>query len=177
MDVIQKNRYLWITVVSLVVLNLVLLALLWLGRPTRSGHMPPQKPERIRELLKEQLDFSDDQVQRYLELREQHHRHTQRLEAEIRDLKREMFSQVLDERAPIAVSDSLLSLVLEKQAELEKVTFQHFLDLKSLCGPGQKEKLKVLMGEVFRRNMPSMPKGKDGPPPAQQGEAPPPPPQ
>jgi hypothetical protein len=177
MDVIQKNRYLWFSVVSLVVLNLILLALLWLGRPSRSGRMPPpQKPERIRELLKEQLNFSDEQVQRYLELREQHHQRARQLEAEIRDLKREMFSQVLDEQAPAAVSDSLLNLVLEKQAELEKVTFQHFLDLKSLCGPGQKEKLKVLMGEVFRRNMPGKPEG-DGPPSAQQGETPPPPPQ
>ena len=170
MDMIKQNRYLWFSVIFLVSLNIFTLAILWIGRPAGPGLgkgllPPPQEQERIRQLLKEQLNFNDAQVQRYLALRDQHRQQALQLESEIRELKHQMFSQVLEENAPAAVSDSLLNLALAKQAELEKITFRHFLDLKNLCGPGQKEKLRLLMGEVFRRNQPPrMPEGNNLPP-------------
>lgn len=179
MDIFKLNRYLWFSIVLLVILNLTTLTLLWIGRPSSrspgQGPLPPaQDQERIRQLLKEQLAFNEEQIQQYLVLREEHHQRAQRLENEIRELKRKMFEQVLEERAPATVSDSLLNLVLAKQAELERMTFQHFLDLKNLCGPGQKEKLRLLMGEVFRPKEPPQMPGRENPPPPQ-GEEPPPP--
>ncbi|GAB4376953.1 MAG: hypothetical protein Kow0042_23920 [Calditrichia bacterium] len=180
MNVFKQNRYLWITITVLVVINLVTLSLLWMGRPVgpKQGHgpLPPnQDRQRIRQLLQEQLSFTDEQIERYLALRQEHRQETRRLDAEIRELKRKMFDRVLEEQAPPAISDSLLNLVLAKQAELEKVTFQHFLDLKNLCGPEQREKLKLLMHEALRPEAPPrMPEGK-GPSPPHRPEMPPPP--
>lgn len=176
MDVFKQNRYLQWTIVFLIVLNLATLTVLWLGRPKQPapgrGAFPAEQGEqRIKQLLKDQLGFDDAQVERYLQLRQEHREQVERLNEEIRELKRQMFDQVLAEQAPKAISDSLLNLVLAKQAELERVTFKHFLALKDLCGPGQKEKLRLLMNEAFRPKMSPQPKG-PGPNPQQ----PPPPP-
>ncbi|GAB4330515.1 MAG: hypothetical protein Kow0037_06310 [Calditrichia bacterium] len=118
-------------------------------------------------MLADQLQFNEEQIEKYLTLRRQHRMTVQRLETEIQVLKRQMFDRVLDDRAPEMISDSLLNKVLAKQAELERVTFRHFVDLKNLCGPEQKEKLQMLMREAFPPKRPPAPPGKHpGPRPA-----------
>ncbi len=176
MDVFKQKKYLQWTVVLLVILNLLTLTVLWLGRPKHPGpgrsSLPPgEEVHRIKQLLKDQLGFNDTQVEKYLQLRQVHREQLERLDAEIRELKRKMFDQVLKEQTPQTISDSLLSQVLAKQAALEKLTFQHFLALKDLCGPGQKEKLRLLMREAFRPNTPSRPDR-----PGSDAQQPPPPP-
>ena len=61
----------------------------------------------------------------------------------------------------VAISDSLLNLTQAKQAEIERLTFQHFVNLKNLCKPDQKDKLKILIHQLF----PPMAEGNNPPPP------------
>ena len=169
MDIFKQKRYLWLAIIVLVLMNLTALTVLWLGRP--EGRRPqggPQGPAadkpRIQQMLKKELGFDEIQVEQYLILRENHHTEAQQLEVEIRELKRVMFDEVLQEYPQPMLSDSLLSLVQTKQANLEQLTFQHFLDLKQLCKPEQQDKLKILMHEVFRQGKQPARKS-DGPPP------------
>ena len=79
------------------------------------------------------------------------------------------------------ISDSLLSLSLEKQSQLELLTFQHFLKLKEICTPEQQEKLfeivHRLLGKTQGGPPPGVPRGEVKsempPPPPPRGERPP----
>ncbi|MCB0753665.1 MAG: hypothetical protein KDC52_19490 [Ignavibacteriae bacterium] len=79
------------------------------------------------------------------------------------------------------ISDSLLNLSLEKQTELELLTFQHFLKLKEICTPEQQNKLfeivHRLLGKAQQSNPPpGAPIGEvkgEMPPPPPRGERPP----
>lgn len=159
MDVFKQNRYLWLTIIFLVLMNMVTLTLLWIGRPpgpnaSKEYIQPEEEQIRIENLLNKELGFNESQIKQYLQLRNEHRQKAVNIITEIDSLKREMFDRVLDSNAKPVLSDSLLTLTQTKQAELEHITFQHFIDLKNLCGPEQKEKLRILMREVFRQNPP-----------------------
>ena len=103
----------------------------------------------------------------YLRLRQDHREQMRLLNEDIRQIKKQMFDEVLQDKPQPALSDSLLTLAQEKQAQIERLTFQHFLDLKSLCRPKQKDKLKLLMHEFFRKQSPGKKDGSPPPPPRQ----------
>ena len=181
MDIFKQKRYLWIIIIILLVMNITALALLWLGRPEgrRPQSGPPNPVEeknRTEQMLQKELGFDKMQTEQYLKMRLEHRSQAQQLNDEIRQLKKEMFDEVLQDNPQPLLSDSLLRLVQEKQAKLEQVTFQHFLDLKKLCKPDQKDKLKLLMHEVFRQNLPPGRNSAGPPPPPRADKRPPRPP-
>jgi len=178
MDMFKQKRNLIITIVILVVINIITLLLLWIGKPK---HNAPRGAEngidekvRIQKLLKEELEFNDEQIQKYLQLRIEHHRETRKLNHELNMLKKEMFDEILEDNTSTALSDSLLSLSLEKQSQIEKLTFNHFFSLKKLCNTDQQKNLQIIMHGIFG---PPPPGGKpNGPPPREMREGHPPPP-
>ncbi len=180
MDIFKQKQYLGFSVIILVFLNLTTLTLLWIGRPElKAPHREPRNPieqqNRVQRLLKKELGFDQIQTEYYLKLRREHREKMQQLSGEIRQLKRQMFDEVLQDNPQPFLSDSLLRLAQDKQAIIEQLTFQHFLDLKKLCKPQQQGKLKLLMKEMFHQNPPRGMKS-DGPPPPPGAELPPRPP-
>jgi hypothetical protein len=115
-------------------------------------------------LLKEELGFDSNQVKQYLKLRENLNQQIMQLNNEIRRLKKQMFDEVLHDIPQPMLSDSLLKLTQEKQAKIEQLTFQHFLDLKKICKPDQQKKLQLLMHELFRQQPDGMREGHPPPP-------------
>lgn len=177
MDIYKQKRYLIFVIVLLVILNFATILMIWLNKPPQpmlQGEQlkPEQEKMHIQQLLKDQLGFDEAQTEQYLKLREEQKERTSLIQTEIQRIKKQMFDEVLKDNPQTTLSDSLLQLSQEKMADLEKLTFKHFLDLKKLCKPGQQDKLKFLIGESFRQNSP---KGMNngGPPPPPSGDEPP----
>jgi len=180
MDIFKQRRYLLFLVVLLVVLNLGTITLLWIGRPPAPDSrerqvLPHQQDARLKDLLKRELKFNDEQIARYFQLRENHRQQFEKLNEEIRQLKQQMFDAVFSREPQPEISDSLLQLSLQKQAQLDRLTYQHFLDLKKLCNPDQQDQLKMLIGEFFRQQGAPQGKGQVPPPPGRSEGTPPPP--
>ena len=176
MDIYKQKRYLLFVIVLLVILNLATILMLWLNRPPqpmlqREQRRPEQEKMHIQQLLKDQLGFDETQTEQYLKLREEQKERASLIQNEIRQIKKQMFDEVLKDNPQTTLSDSLLKLSQEKMADLEQLTFRHFLDLKKLCKPGQQDKLKFLIGESFRQNPPAG-MNNDGPPPPPRDEPP-----
>lgn len=179
MDVIKQKRNLITVIVLLVIFNLATLFLLWFGNPSRQGMKFADEKSRnneikIQQLLKEELGFDNQQTKKYMQLREEHRRESIKLNKELNLIKKEMFDKILEDNKLTSLSDSLLNLALDKQSEIEKLTFNHFLSLKKLCSPEQQKNLQFLMHGILG---PPPPEGKhDGPPKDEFGEGQPPPP-
>lgn len=181
MDIFKQKRYLIVVIIILVIMNFGTLFMLWIGRPShppgKGFPVPPdQEKARIEQLLKDELGFDGNQIEKYLEMRQKHHERVQILGNEIRLIKKQMFDEVLQDNPQPMLSDSLLKLAQEKQADLEQLTFQHFLDLKKLCKPEQQDQLKLLIGEFFHKNSPQGMNNDGPPPPPPDGVGHPPPP-
>ena len=164
MDIFKQKNYLIISVIILIILNIGILSMMWLNESTH--RKPPKHPqgrsneqEQISSLLKKELNFNDDQIQMYLELRNIHREQTIELQNVIQDIKRKMFDEVILGNSAI-ISDSLLSIMLDKQGQIEKITFQHFIDLKNLCNPEQQKDLQLLLHKL----LPPPDRNDNGPP-------------
>jgi hypothetical protein len=176
MDIFKQNRFLGWALVALVALNLVTLAMLWSGRPRKQdrpagGAGPERRPPQEASILRDELGFDDAQIERYRILTRQHRDEVKRLNDDIRRIKKQMFDGVLQDSPQPELSEALLAQAQQKQAEIEKLTFQYFLDLRALCRPDQQRKLRVLIDEIFR----GAPAGRnDGRPQPPQDRQPPP---
>lgn len=170
MDMFKRNRNLIITIVILVIINIITLLLLWIGKPKHDLARGPGNGEnekvRIQEMLKEELGFSNDQAEQFLALRKNHLENTMRLDDELMLVKKEMLEEAMYSNDS-SISDSLLNLSLEKQGQLEIITFQHFQKLKQICTPEQQEKLFELMHRLIG------PPQRGGPPPGEMPDGPP----
>lgn len=182
MDVFKQRRNLIVTIIILVILNITAISLLIIGKPKHPEEREQignrkNEIERITKLLKEELNFTDNQAKEYLTLRREHRKNSQKVHREIQRLKTEMFDKVLSDDSNTEISDSLLQLAVEKQKKLEILTFEHLQKLKKLCTPNQQKELKRLMHRLQvppRQGRPDGPtprRRQDGLPPS--GERPP----
>jgi len=172
MDIFKQKRNLIFTIVFLVILNIITLLLLWFGRPQnnlRGGSRGPEhNSEHIQRILNKELGFNDLQAKKYIKMRDKHRQNTKQLNEDIKKLKKEMFDQALKDNNQSTLSDSLLHLTQVKQAEMERMTFQHFLNLKKLCNPDQQKILQQLIHKLF-----APPIDERMPPPPPRGDLPP----
>ena len=134
---------------------------------------PEQETTHIKQLLKDELGFDETQIKQYLKMQDEQLDKVLQLQNEIRQIKKQMFDEVLQDNPKPTLSDSLLSLTQEKMIALEQLTYSYLLDLKKLCKPEQRDKLKFLIGEFFRQNPPRGMNNDD--PPPHLGDEPPPP--
>ena len=174
MDIFKQKRYMLLLIILLVIFNVSMLAILWIGRPPRraESQRPPRtgkEQAQVQRLLKDELGFDKAQIEQFIHIRGKLNEQADQLDEEVRHLKKQMFDEVLQDNPRPMLSDSLLSLALEKQARIEKLTFQYFLDLKKICTPEQQEKLQILIHELFRAQHMET---KGGPPPPPDGGPP-----
>lgn len=135
--------------------NIGTLYLLWTKEILPPGEPAPPPREghaNFINFLREDLQFSDSQIQDYEQYRERHAVQTRELTNQIQDLKRELHNQIFKEHPNTIRADSLAEEIGKKQSQIEKITFAHFLDLKKLCGEEQQEKLHALLDEFHRKN-------------------------
>ena len=159
MDIYKQKRYLVFLVVLLIILNLATLLMIWLNKPQQPlmdrKHLgPEQETEHIQQLLKDELGFDETQTKQYLKIQAEQRKTVMQLQNEIKQIKKQMFDEVLQDNPKPTLSDSLLTLTQEKMIALEQTTYNYLLELKKLCKPEQRDKLKFLIGEFFRQNSP-----------------------
>lgn len=164
MDIFKQKKYLLVTVAILIILNLAILTMMWFNKPAyikppEHNKARPNEQEQISSLLKQELSFNDEQVHQYLELRRVNSDKMNSLQNEIRDIKGQMFDDAISENMDPEISDSLLSIMLEKQGQIEKLTYQHLVDLKDLCNTEQQVQLQSLLHRLL-----PPPDRKEGPP-------------
>jgi len=173
MDIFKQKRYLVLVIVVLVILNLATLLMVVLNRPQprlmeREFRRPEQETAHIQHLLKDELGFDEKQTELYLKMQREQREQLLQLQNEIQQIKKQMFDEVLKDNPKPILSDSLLSLVQEKMITLEQHTYSYLLDLKNLCKPEQRDKLKILIHEFFRQNHPGGMNTQAPPPPPRQ---------
>lgn len=176
MNVFSKNRITGWGVVILVLLNLALLVTIWFNRPGEVK--PPAQQQGIRqgvqqqgvqqqgqgrgqgqqrrlaEFLVRELQFTRDQMERFKEMREQHHLKVQALRKNTMDLRKELMNELLAEEADMGKVRNLSQAMGETFRQIEETTFDHFHALVDLCTPDQKPQFKQLLHEILEMMKP-----------------------
>jgi Spy/CpxP family protein refolding chaperone len=165
-----NGNWLKLSLATLVILNLALMASIWLPQLKR----PPAKESKARgmggrehdiamQFLEETLKLTPQQKENTAKLRDDHFLKTDALRKEINQLRRQIMDEVLANSPDKEKVERLAIALGEKQGSLEKLTFYHFLNLFNLCQPEQKEKFRSLMSELLDRLKPPPPNNRPRP--------------
>jgi protein CpxP len=146
-----------VLLVLLVVLNGVLIFLL-----INKSHKN-KRPKEERNFLIEQLQFTNVQKDRFINLDDAHRENMRSFDDEIRKNKDVLFNSFSNETINI---DSLISVIGTLQGKKEMEVFGFFKYVRKLCTSKQKEKFDKIIKKALKG-------GNQGPP--REGEMPPPP--
>jgi periplasmic protein CpxP/Spy len=162
----------------LVCLNLMALGLVWQAhfkqtplpgiRGGRSGQGPGRAPEerhrRMMGFLQNELELTQEQMEQVRSLHEQQNSQLQIVHEQIH-LQREAMKAILFQGSgdPNELK-ALAQQVGQLQSELEWARFNHFLRIKSLCSPPQKERFEGLINDIFEQTRPPHIQGMPGSP-------------
>lgn len=169
MDLIKRNKTLTWLVVILIIVNVAVISFMWLNRPGESLLPPPPPPQNrsagdLVKFLRNELNLNERQVKEFNELRRNHFTAVSTHAKEMHQLKKSLMDNVFLGKEINA--DSLSKQIGRLQAKIELETYNHFNDLKEVCGKEQVEKLRKILGGFFRdREVTKTPLGDPPPPP------------
>ena len=157
MDYIMKHKMLFWLIALLVILNLATIGTMWFGRPPHPGHMmqPPAegqmpRPHRGMNLMKEHLQLSDQQAEKFNELREEHFERTRAVNDAAGKLRFEILDEIFSDQFSQEKVDKMLAELKELQGNFDSLLFKHFAELRDQCDPEQKEILKDMFTDLLR---------------------------
>ena len=137
----MKNKLLKYLVAITLIINAATLLFFWLHRPPHGGN-PGSRPGRV---LVEALKMDKKQQALFRPLRDQHHQTHDSLLTLIAAKRQVLYAQKQ------AASDSIIQEIGLLQAEIERVTYEHFKDVRKICTPKQQAQLDALLGKTVQR--------------------------
>lgn len=140
---------------KLVMLFLVLSNTLALGYLFFDNKTHPQPPKPM-EVIVDKLQFDENQQQEFAKLVHVHRKEVKSIHLSIVRLKNNMY-QGLKKEIPV-VNDSLLTLVANSVKELERIHYEHFMDIKNLCDSSQRTNFNELANNLGFLFQPQSPK-------------------
>lgn len=130
-------------IVALIIINVLLLGfILFAPKPGIPEHGGPAK------LIIERLHFDETQQQTYRKYIDQHRSAIRSLEASRMELKDKLYAHINEDKTNLKMRDSLIVLLGENQAAIERTHFAHFAEIKSICKPNQKADFELLSKEL-----------------------------
>jgi len=142
------NKILAIAVILLLVINTILLIFIWKGK---GKHEPKRQPGNGFEMMAKELSMSEQQKNEYKKLREDHFARVRPLFDSIRQYRASFFKMV---KEPAITDDSLevySKRIAEKQAIIDKLTFEHFKKVRALFNEDQQKQFDEYMQKMMQR--------------------------
>lgn len=153
----MNSKLLPVLLILLVLLNGVLIFLL-INKPHQNKRLKQE-----RNFLIEQLQFTDVQKDKFINLDDAHRQNMRSFEDKIRKNKDVLFNSFADEAINI---DSLSTVIGTLQGKKEMEVFDFFKAVRKVCTSKQREKFDKIIKKALKE-------GNQGPP--REGEMPPPP--
>lgn len=140
----KKDTIYKLLIVFLVLINGVTLYITF----TKRGHRD------MRFELVDQLQMNGQQKEAVLDLQRKHFKIKDQLMDQNRRLNDSLFNMLKMTSVDTVISNSILNQLSERHKYIEKMTFQHFVDVAKICNTEQKQKLVDAIKHTFHKNLP-----------------------
>ncbi len=127
----EKNRFLKIVIVCLLMLNLGILSFLFITRKDGKRTHHNRGEEGPAKFIIEQLGFDEKQIAGFNDLKNEHQRQMSQLQDSIK-LQREMLPDLIVEGND-AKADSVTTSIGSYQKKIEYNTYVNFVKVRNLC--------------------------------------------
>ena len=171
MDIFTQKKFLLWTIALLLVLNVASLGMLWYQKSLRSGVVPGQRPRgpgAVARLVEREFNLSEEQKERFDQLRKKHFREASSIQGEINKAKRAILEEVTAPIPDTAKVNRLVRDIGESQGRFEQFLFDHFLAIRLMLTPEQMRKFDQVLHDVTEASRPAghrgpFPDPQDGP--------------
>jgi protein CpxP len=133
-------------VVALLALNSATLVFIWLQRPPRAA-LDNRQARDPGEVLSRHLGFSQEQQQQFETLRTAHHDKMITYGDSLKGLKDSLFTLLLNRDSVHA--GQLFSDIGILHQKVERVTFDHFQQVRSICTDEQRQKYDLMIKNAY----------------------------
>lgn len=143
----QKTKALTIAVIALIVINLALVAIIWLRPILMSPPKPPQ--QRTQRYMFEHLNLDDEQRKVIGEMRKKHMNLRKKQEMQLVQTRAALMDEVFSSPVDTLRINELLSQIGTTQKELDEGLVYHVREMRTVLQPSQQKELE----QLFRRMM------------------------
>lgn len=157
-----KNNKAIVFIIAVLLLSNIALLYFFLTKETccAQNNKKPQTPrEFMIEKLTNDVGFSQEQINKYVELSDKHKETMKPLFEDIRAAKDSLYKLLRQEPSDSMVNHYLV-MIGDRQKAIDQRVFNHFLSLKHICTPEQQPKYDTLIQGVIK-NMINPKKGGD----------------
>ncbi|MFM7681133.1 MAG: hypothetical protein ACKO7P_00085 [Bacteroidota bacterium] len=144
----MKNKFKNYLVIGLIALNAV--CVYFLMRPHRGPHHPPK--------ITDIIHFDKDTKSKIDKMEKAHFNQMGRYSKKIKGIRKSIYLN--NDRSDKIDFDSVFAELAENQKEIEKLRFQYFTDIKSLCNEKQEKELDLFVKRMLEHEAMRRPKGK-----------------
>jgi periplasmic protein CpxP/Spy len=146
---VLKNKVLVTIIAILLLANIAMLVFFISGmRNPERGNSESRKPAHSTEsFLQNKLGFSEQQITKFNQLKEEHHQKLTPLFEDLRITKDQFFLLTKDSLSGSSV-DSAAVMIGEKQKTLDMQVFRTIRDVRNLCTPQQQLKFDSLLPKI-----------------------------
>lgn len=158
----EKDKFLILTIIILFVLNLFTLGYVIIGKgeppPSQIGDMekrglkdmdpnrkPPGKPD---EVIIHRLKLNKDQVLNFEGLKNEHRKQIEEFQFVSKKLHDEYFGLLKSDSPDTIKALQLLTELGKNQQNIDRVTYEHFRQIKDLCDKDQKLLFNTFIDEI-----------------------------
>lgn len=134
---------------GLILLNALMIGWQWFA--------PRKHPPRPEDILKNELQLTDDQMNAYRELIREHRMIADPIESEVTELRKQLFNY----EQPDSTKQKIANVIAEKQAKLEMSFYVHFKKVRVLCTDEQKKKFDDVLLRALAAGRPPRPRPRD----------------
>jgi len=136
----SKAKFFKLIILGLLISNAIVVFMLINGRDKKNG------PKNI---IIEKLHFDKEQIKNYESYIQQHRKAINENEITMNKLRSELYQQLKHQQDTSKV-DSIISIIANQQIIAENINYNHFLEIKKLCKPSQKEDFDELTTEIAK---------------------------
>jgi len=141
----KANKFLSISVIALIVINLILITFIWFRRPERIERA--REPRLENRMVIRRLHFDSTQADAYKKLFDQFRSAQRENSDNIYQCKRLLHESIYNHSVN---SDSLLQVIGDLEREHEAATYSHLKKVYNICNEDQKKMFGQLMEETIR---------------------------
>ncbi len=150
----MKNNWLKITVIIALLINAATLLFFWW-----SAQKPNDRPNlRPAQILKNTLKLDEKQTILYDTLRERHHTQHDSLLKLVANCRQNLYAQKQ------VANDSILTQIGLLHKEIERITYEHFEEVRQICTPEQQAELDKLLEKMVQNVLMPKERGRKRPP-------------
>lgn len=151
MDTITKNKSLVSIIIFLLITNLAMLFFFLRINGHEQKSLPTHDPNGISNLLKNDVGFNDQQLEKYQSIRKEHLEKMGPLFDKLKKSKENLYNLLYTPEVADSVINNAANQIAESQKNLDMEMFNHFKMYRLICDSGQLQKFDTTVKKIITR--------------------------